>query len=547
MASAFGERGWPLAVGAGFLLLTLAWLPTNPPAAAPDEPDHYVRALAVGRGDWLGRATDRSSMAPSNERQAAYLRETNREVSVPAGMAAPPSWFCTQAPDTSAACLGDQRASGTTVQTTYEGTYLPFAYLPSGLLMRLASTPPPALLLGRAAIFVLCLPLLLAALAALWEPGSPLSLLGLLVAVTPTVVFSAAVLNPSGPEIAAAICLAACLIRLWRDQGETARGERDVDRPLIAAGGVAEADGARVVGGGSPSGTSWEAGGASCPGWVWVAIAVAGFVLAVSRPLGVGWIVLQLAVFVAMAGVAALRSSGRRGAVAAVVVLLGCALSVGWQVFIQAHSAPSPGTVLGFVPQSLAQLPEVLGEAVGVFGWQNVLMPRPLYLLGDGLLFLPFVVAVFRGSRRELNVLDLLVVAVIGTSVLVSAAVQLPTGFDAQGRHLLPVIVLLPLWAGEVINRHRATMSARGQAGLLLAVAAGVALIQVAGWWSNAHRWAVGPSGSWLFFLDARWQPAPGWGLWTPVAVLAAALPMVAAGAAWRSAAARADVAQVPA
>jgi len=39
---------------AGFALLALAWVFTNPPGAGPDEAANYIKAVAVGQGDFLG-------------------------------------------------------------------------------------------------------------------------------------------------------------------------------------------------------------------------------------------------------------------------------------------------------------------------------------------------------------------------------------------------------------------------------------------------------------------------------------------------------------
>ena len=43
---------------AGYSLLVLAWVFSNPPGAAPDEPSNYVKAVAVGSGQFLGRPGD---------------------------------------------------------------------------------------------------------------------------------------------------------------------------------------------------------------------------------------------------------------------------------------------------------------------------------------------------------------------------------------------------------------------------------------------------------------------------------------------------------
>ena len=90
---------------------------------------------------------------------------------------------------------------------------------------------------------------------------------------------------------------------------------------------------------------------------------------------------------------------------------------------------------------------------------------------------------------------------------------QLRTGYGAQGRHVLPALVLPPLYAGEVLRGRRLAWLPVA-AGVLWAVGQGVA------WITNARRAAVGTDGSYWFFGDAQWSPPLGWWPW---AVLAAA------------------------
>ena len=105
------------------------------------------------------------------------------------------------------------------------------------------------------------------------------------------------------------------------------------------------------------------------------------------------------------------------------------------------------------------------------------------------------------------------VVALLMT--LVVSVFQLRTGYGAQGRHVLPVLVLVPLCAGEILRRRPQGL------GWLLPAAGGLwAGGQAVAWLANARRAAVGTDGSWWFFGAAEWSPPGGWWPW---AVLAAA------------------------
>jgi hypothetical protein len=101
---------------------------------------------------------------------------------------------------------------------------------------------------------------------------------------------------------------------------------------------------------------------------------------------------------------------------------------------------------------------------------------------------------------------------------------QLRTGYGAQGRHVLPVLVLVPLWAGEVLRRRP-----EGLGWLVPAAAVLWAPGQAVAWLSNARRAAVGTDGSWWFFGAAEWSPPGGWWVWAALAAAGAALGLVAA------------------
>ena len=84
--------------------------------------------------------------------------------------------------------------------------------------------------------------LILLALAILWD-GTAISVLGLLAAITPMVLFSSSIMNSSGPGITGSLALGAAALRIARDPART-------------------------------------------PAWVFTALAVAGFVAILSGPIG---------------------------------------------------------------------------------------------------------------------------------------------------------------------------------------------------------------------------------------------------------------------
>jgi len=89
-----------------------------------------------------------------------------------------------------------------------------------------------------------------------------------------------------------------------------------------------------------------------------------------------------------------------------------------------------------------------------------------------------------------------------------------------QGREVLPVIALIPLVAGEIVYRHRASWPQRPAASLLLGgTIAVIALLQGYAWWYSA-RVAAGQPRAILFYAHAVWSPPLGWLPWVALAAL---------------------------
>lgn len=480
-----GPAAWaPALLSVGYLLLATAWVFGNPPASAPDEPEHYIRAVSVGRLELLGQPTDATPMRPQDARQAAFLHEITRSVAIPATLASPDAWFCTVIDhDASAACL-DRRspAPPPTRQATYVGSYEPYPYLLMGLATHLGGDPVAALLWARVANMVVAIVLLIAALWLLWDGLDLTSLMGFVLAATPMVVFTSAVVSPSGAEVSSSLCVTAAILRAWRRPGDRAAT---------------------------------------------VALGVAGAVLAVGRPLGPVWLFCDgvlLALLVGRPGLRVLyRSSPALIRALGCLVALAGTLNIGWQLVVLPPAGRTLADMASFIGPSIAALPEAFGEAIGVFGWQDTLMPRPLYGIWGLALVAVIAAALLTGRRREVRRLELTLIAAGVVTVLLSAAAIMPTGFAIQGRYVLPALVTVPLLAGEIAHRNWRRRGAAWIAPLASVLIVVAGFVQLAGWYSNARRYAVGANGSWLFIGHSQWQPPGSWVPWLSLAMLGAA------------------------
>lgn len=456
-----------------YALLLGAWFIATPASNAPDEPFHYIKTVAMGRGDFFGQPTSVVALNATDPLAIATTKKLTRSFYMPAGLEVPASWFCMiQQRRAAAACVyetpvGPSRGGR---QPSYVARYQPYPYLLAALGTTFATDRLTALMLARLGIALASVPFLIAAIWLVWD-GTALSELGLVVAATPMVLFTSVILSPSGPEICAGLCVLAAIIRISQD--------RDLGRGF------------------------------------WAALTLSAMMLATARALGLLWILLDTGILIWLAGMPRLRqvtAKHRRAAVLSVTGLaLASAASIAWQLAVPAVGFTVPRISSRAVIDAVAYLPETFAESIGLFGWQNTEMPRYGYVLW-GLLSIGIItVALLRGKNRERRLVDVLLVGsavvVIGLSVVVFA----PLGYQVQGRYTLPFGISIPLVAGEVVRRRRWTFRpGRLRSAVALAfVIAGA--VQMLGWYTNAHRGAVGADGSWWFVYTSQWAPYGGW------------------------------------
>ena len=482
-------------LAAALVLLVPAWVFGNPPGAAPDERAHYVRALGAGGLQLAGHR-----FVPSAEQRRAFLAQAGKDQPLPGAGVATVLWAARQTrafdvplalsatsfgcndrrPAASAACLDEPPAEPRARRVpTYTGTYTPFAYVVPGAAMRTQGSPAAALRAGRLVSALACLALLIAAVAL---TGGGVALAGMVVALTPMVIYCAAILNASGLEIAGSLCFVAAALRLAR--------------PGAGAG-------------------------------AWTALAAGGAALTLSRSLGPLLLVVLGAMLLLLRG-ARRPEHPRAAGAAAGVLLVAFAAAAWWDLARQPHGVEGGPGYRDALAQSLHDLDDIARHAVGNFGALDTPLPGWLSVAWGVAAVGLVVLAAARGSWRERAGLAACAAVALGLTLAVSVF-QLRTGYGAQGRHVLPVLVLVPLWAGEVLRRRP-----EGLGWVLPAACALWAIGQAVAWLANARRGAVGTDGSWWFFGTAEWSPPGGWWLWAIMAAAAAALGLASALAASR-------------
>jgi hypothetical protein len=462
----------PLLVGVAFSVLALSWAVSNPPFASPDEPAHYLRSLAVGGLSLAG----------------------NTEVDVPAGLWTTPDPACNKfLPEQSASCLDDLVTTDREVTTeSAAGLYPPLAYLLPGALARLASDPQDADRAGRLALVAISSILFVLAALLLWSPGAGyVSLLGLIVAVTPMVVFVSSMLNNSALETAAGLAFAAAIIRLARP-------------------------------------------GTSGP-WVWVAAASSGALLTVARTTGVLWMTFGVVLYCILVGLSGLREELRRNRaslVGAAMVLIAAAVANRvWETTYGtdvAQEGPLAYPWRDKVGEAFSRLPRLGAEWIGKFGWLDTTLPNAVVLAWLGIGAAMVAMALVVGRLRQRLALLVAVALAVAVAVILSATLRAgELGGNVQARHLMPFLVVIPLLAGEMVAQRATRWRNLGAA--LAVVVCFTTTVQLVAWYLNARRQSVGVDGPLFFLADPDWEPPLGWPFWLVVTIGALALLLASA------------------
>ena len=471
----------PTLILVAWALLLAAWVVGNAPFAAPDETSHYVRAIGVSEGHLIAGA-DPGARVGATPTQVAWTAQTIRIVSLPRGLD-PEPFTCELGPgEASAACLNAASPSSRPVmRVTTVGNYQPLPYLLPAVVMRAGSSAPAALRLGRSVEALIALALFAIAVFALYDAASPLlSILGLLLAATPMALFCAAELSGSSTEIAGAVAFFSCLLR--------------VGRP-------------------GPVRTRW-----------WAFTALSGALLALSRTGSPAWLVLALLIAVGWGGPRTFARHWMNGwapRVTAGVLVLAVALNVVWEGLYGSRVPLDTTKLHAGLVAGAHEWWTALPELVGKFGYLDVKLPLVVPVAWLGLvLALLLTAGAVSGGRERLMLTAILAVGLLGPVVFYALLIR-PTGFGLQGRYVLPMLVAVPLLAGEALHRSRERANAAWLRLLTITIPVAIGVMQAAAWYVNAKRYAVGGSGPVWFLGRAAWAPPAGWWTWLVAAVLA--------------------------
>ncbi|NHC14595.1 DUF2142 domain-containing protein [Motilibacter deserti] len=378
------------------MLALSAWTYASPAYSSPDEPAHVLNAAAVARGQVLTE-------------QQETARGAMSVVEVPSGLATIEDYgVCEAQPNCApgASLTGE----GGSRRLTYVGRYFPPYYAVLGLPSLVVPTDA-ALYTMRLLNAALCA-LLLALAFVHASRVSRWTVVGVLLGLTPTTLFTAATVNPNGLEISAAAAF-------WAG--------------LLALGARAET-----------------------PTWLLVTTGAAGVTLAVTRSLGPLWLALIALLVIAIRPRRWLDlARDRRVQVTAAVVATTAAVASLWVLLagslrlvgIAPPDTPLSVVVRGVVKRSASRLEQL----VEVLGWLDLHVSRPLTALWLLLVAALCVAALTipRHARRALLPVAACALLIVMLPLLEVASYS-RIGPSWQGRYTLPIAVGLPIMAATL-------------------------------------------------------------------------------------------------
>jgi len=468
-----------LAAWAALSLMSIAWALASPIGSGPDEPAHIIKAASVVRGQLVGPQGD-----------------TGNIVDVPRSIAWTASQDCYRfdiAQDAGCAPTLDGDGSETVTAETSAGYYNPVYYALVGWPTLMLSDESG--IYGIRIVSALLSSAMLAfafMLVSTWQRRS-IPAIGLLVALTPMVIYVNGVVNPSAFEISGSLAVFAATLSIVTQPSSDLLRQRLI--LLVASAGLAI--GARTV----------------SPLWVALAVALPLVLLPwseLTRLLRTRAVVVSAALVAAFALVAiAWNPISSRLAVDARTTP---ASTEGFEVFPDVGSSP----LFGFMKMITLSVTNG-NDMIGNFGWMDTPVPDTTVVVWTVLLGVLVLAAVhFLRQRRALFGL-VLVLCFFLVPPLIQAAFITGGGYIWQGRYGLPTLTMLAFGLASVLvsSSTRSGLAPgaaiRPSTRVIVVIAAACTYAQCYAFASALHRFSVGSSTAWkLMITQPSWSPPGG-------------------------------------
>jgi hypothetical protein len=244
-----------------------------------------------------------------------------------------------------------------------------------------------------------------------------------------------------------------------------------------------------------------------------------GVLLIATRPIGIAmYVVVSVISWVAF-GSTKLIPFIKVNKVALLIHSLTAALMAWWYVVVYSYQT-SPSLTAGAekvsvttqLTQSMNHIPELLDQVVGNFGWLDTPIPRGalwLYLLCAAIVIIASLNQMRKRSALALTMFSMTVACV---SIAVDMNFYAMFGwFGAQGRHIAPILVGVPLLVATQSN-----FGTRLQIGIVT----GWSVAMVWAGLGALRRYTVGVNGNnaLSMFTERAWNPSIGF--WVSIILL---------------------------
>lgn len=461
-------RRWLLLLLALFPLFAM-WSITTAMFGSPDEASHMIRAQSFSELDF----------------SEPYITD---------GLPADGADCFRYEPSVTAACQDLTWGEPGTRTRVSTGNYPPLYHLVAAVPALITSGLTGAYVMRIWMAFACAALIAWAGVIATRPAAGPWPLVGLFLALTPTVGFVAGTVNPSGLAGAGAALFVSAMLAVLDRSG------RAPDRTLLAA------------------------------------LTVGASVLIATRRDGLIWLMILLGVAAPLLPwshwIGGVRSSARRAFRNRTVVAVGGVLAVGVVavgVFTTAPTVQRFAVNLrngeGGSPGEVARsLPGYLEELIGRLGWLDTPISPETMILAYAIIGFVLFTAITAAPVRNAAATSLGVLALLAIPV-VFGLVRFPY---MQGRYLIPLWVGLALLAGDAIRR--SDVSARATRRAVPLVLVSWLAIHVLGLVTNLRRYSVGMSVDGRALGAAEWSPPMMSNQMVMVLILVAGVAAAASG-----------------
>jgi hypothetical protein len=454
-----------MSFGVAVFVLMAAWTFMTPLFSGPDEPSNFVRSAAVVRGDWVG-----DNVLPS-PLKSYWTTTVNIDPQFGAANNIP--WCFAPFSDQPGcgARLEDAQVTDNPAWTNM-GRYPIVSFFISGIGTVFGaqdlSVRAARLLMGSACA------LLLALTVAVMKRRAASSI-GVVMAVLPGTVFLASTMNPSALEICAAVAL-------WSIM------------PVVV----------------TSNHTRFNA----------LAFGVAGVLLILTRAIGPVLYALIIALsYVATKQRRSLAMIAKQ--YRSVMAVHGLAVVFAGWWYLEIYSYQTNNALSAGIPSmslrsqmelAIRHIPMLLDQAVGNFGWLDAPMPRVALYIVVVLYSVVFFKGFIVGSANARAAMIFLCLATVVVVIILDVNYySLLRNFGSQGRHIVPLLVGLPMIAAtSIVWKRNWEVVTVGIWGLVM-VWAGLGALR---------RYTVGINGNNAMdmFTDRAWNPVLGF--WPTVMML---------------------------